>query len=163
MERWRRHLSPFCVLAVNVPSGRRKRREAELSLAGQLAQVRLRELDNLVGASGENRPRGPEREALGLLALDLRRHCQLLARGVDINERRAVAGERRSECPLDAGRPRRRRGAADQPACAVGRTRISFSVIRRGRVTANATTSAMSSGWMARSLTNCCVASFVSA
>ena len=36
-----------------------------------------------------------------------------------------------------------------QPGCAVGRSRISFSVIRRGRVTANAMTSATSSAVMA--------------
>ena len=36
-----------------------------------------------------------------------------------------------------------------QPDCAVGRSRISFRVIRRGRVTANAMTSATSSAVMA--------------
>jgi hypothetical protein len=36
-----------------------------------------------------------------------------------------------------------------QPGCAVGRSKISFRVRRRGLVTANAMTSATSEGWMA--------------
>lgn len=47
---------------------------AKRSLLSELAEVGLRELDDLVGLSGEDGPGGVEREALCLLEGDLGRH-----------------------------------------------------------------------------------------
>src|SRR5258708_17386856 len=65
------------------------------SFLDELTEVRLCQLDNLLSISGEDRPRGVEGEALGLLKGDLRWQCQLLACHPDVNECRTLVGERR--------------------------------------------------------------------
>ena len=97
--------------------------------------------DGLRARAGAGLPAGVITDDLAVTLLAAVQGGLLLAQ---VPPRHPPARNRRRHPP----RPRFRRITSNY-GCAVGRTRISLMVIRRGRVTANAMTSAMSSAVMA--------------